>query len=806
MNLNALTESPFVLHISFHKLIEHFEQAAASQSGPQADYARAILKQVEPFPELRTGIINKEQIINNTALISNLLEILFPKILTNNDIKAVTVPYQDILFNESARFKNILASAGDTFNIAFRDYNEEQFYIMACCIILDSVYGTHLNFSKPLYYDIPTKDGILKHYRILYNADFLELTPTDKAVKLTPEDIELLTDNYNNIDIWKEKFPVGSWDLRGFGLVSLFDATVESAVSSLKGTLLGGDDLDVNAHDDIESVFRSIYKIPDLQVGFLSFDPDENTFTLAPFNEQIKSFLLPDEIEEELCSDTLCTTSLSTLVNERIYFAIADVDKYIAENPESVMGKRFKEQGINSFILAPVVKNGLMLGIIELVSGTKRELNSINANQLDVVMPFITDTIERKFGDMRNRVQAIVQNEYTSIHPSVYWKFKKEVNKFLALKRDHKQYNLREITFRNVYPLYGQVDIKGSSNTRNQSLQTDLENQLKSALALVEELSVSSGIDSLDDVAQRLRKFEIELCSEVKADTEQQILQYLENQVHPVLKQALVLEIDNCPAITEYFEDVEKLGDFHLQRRKYETTVAIINERLAVMLDRWQVEAQKAFPHYYERFKTDGVEHNLYIGAEIAPNQPFNMNQVHNLRLGQIQVLCEMELEHHFNREVLPYPLEVTSLILAFSLPLSIRFRMDEKRFDVDGTYNARFEIVKKRIDKACVKGTTKRITDIAKLTIVYTNRDEEKEYLTYIHFLQTKKMLDSNVEMLEVEDLQGVSGLKAIRIGILYNSSVPFDRHYTYEELLEEIDLEELHYHDSSEPNLPLL
>jgi hypothetical protein len=26
---------------------------------------------------------------------------------------------------------------------------------------------------------------------------------------------------------------------------------------------------------------------------------------------------------------------------------------------------------------------------------------------------------------------------------------------------------------------------------------------------------------------------------------------------------------------------------------------------------------------------------------------------------------------------------------------------MDEKRFDVDGTYNARYEVVKKRIDKA---------------------------------------------------------------------------------------------------------
>ncbi|RWY49976.1 GAF domain-containing protein [Mucilaginibacter gilvus] len=805
MNLNALTESPFNLHISFHKLIAHFEEIAATQTGPKADYARSVLKEVEPFPELKNGISNKNQIINNTEIIGHLLESLFPEILTHNEIKAVSIPYQDILFNQTKRFEGILKSAGETFNVAFRDYNEHQFYVMACCIILDAEYGTHLNFSKPLYYDIPTADGVLKHYRILYNADFLELTPTDKAVKLTQEDIDLLMDNFNNIDIWKEKFPVGSWDLRGFGLMSLFDATVESAVSSLKGTLLGREEENINLSEDIEAIFRSIYRIPDLHVGFLSFDPDENTFSLAPFNEQLKSFLLPEEIEAELCSDTLCTHSLTTVVNEKIYFAISDINKYLAENPTSVMARRFKEQGINSVILAPVIKNGKMLGVIELVSGHKGELNSINANQLDVVMPFITDTIDRKFTDLQNQVQAIIQDEYTSIHPSVYWKFKKEVDKYLQFKSHHKQYNLKEVTFTNVYPLYGQVDIKGSSDTRNNSLQTDLKNQLCAAIALTEKLCVSSGIESLDAVSQRLRSYEIELDSAIKADTEQQLQQYLEQQVHPIFKQALVLEIENCPAITKYFEDADKMGDFHLQRRKYETTVAIINERMASMLDKWQVETQSAYPHYYERFKTDGVEHNLYIGEKISPNKPFEMEHVYNLRLWQIQVLCEMELEHHFNREILPYPLEVTSLILAFSSPLSIRFRMDEKRFDVDGTYNARFEIVKKRIDKACIKGTTDRITGIGKLTIVYSNHDEELEYLTYLRFLQSKGMLKEDLEILDVEDLQGISGLKAIRITILNDSSLPSKKCYTYKELLQEIDPEEMKYQKANEPNTPV-
>lgn len=95
---------------------------------------------------------------------------------------------------------------------------------------------------------------------------------------------------------------------------------------------------------------------------------------------------------------------------------------------------------------------------------------------------------------------------------------------------------------------------------------------------------------------------------------------------------------------------------------------------------------------------------------------------------------------------------------------------MDEKRFDVDGTYNARFEIVKKRIDKAYIKDTSERICEPGKITIVYASPSEETEYRGYIKTMQDQQLLGSEVEVLEVEDLQSVSGLKALRINILHD------------------------------------
>ena len=127
-------------------------------------------------------------------------------------------------------------------------------------------------------------------------------------------------------------------------------------------------------------------------------------------------------------------------------------------------------------------------------------------------------------------------------------------------------------------------------------------------------------------------------------------------------------------------------------------------------------------------------------------------------------------------------------MILVFNSSLSLRFRMDEKRFDVDGTYNARYEVVKKRVDKAHIKGTEERITQPGKITVVYSQEEDEEEYLGYIRFLQSKDYIGNQVEILELEDLQGVTGLKAIRVNVLYKNEAENQKLYTYNDLMEEI------------------
>lgn len=764
--------SPFKILISFHKLIEGLEQIALSDIDYRSNYAKALLKQIEDKPEFVNGIDNLSIIEDNQELIKYLLADLFPTALTDNEIKAVTLPFYDITFNYSERFKKILKNLDVSIDMKIRDMDDHQFYVMSCTLILNYYYNQNIDFGKPLFYDFIDKNGIHKHYRILYNAEFLEIFPTENTKFLSQSEIDELIDNYDNLDLWKKAFPENSWILKGFAIVSLVDVTVESAVSNLKSNLLKSDVDKSKLNESFESIFRSVFKIPDLKVGFTFYDEEEGLFMKPPINdENLKSFILLNEKEAD-CKNALCGCSFESLIEKNNAFIIPNVTNFALNENKEQFANHLLNQGIQSFLLAPVIKGDKFLGILELASPTIRALNSINANKLELILPYLTDTVEKNNNDMMNQLEAIIQKEYTSIHQSVYWKFKKEAKNYFYSKTSTEDYHFKEIVFKDVYPLYGQIDIKGSSENRVTAVVNDLKAQINQIIEIINLLNSDKKIEVIEQKKFELESFLQELDKPFQNNLEQTINHYIDSEIHSFLKnEEFNKKTENL--ISNYFNKIDpKTGMFYQTRKDFDETIMSINKKMANILDAKQQQAQEIFPHYYERFKTDGVEHNLYIGASIEPQREYNSMYLHNLRLWQLETLCEMELEHHKLKSSLPYNLDVTSLILAFSSPISIRFRMDEKRFDVDGSYNARYEVVKKRIDKAYVKNSNERITQKEKITIVYSSSVEEKEYIKYIKYLQHKNMLENEIEKLDVEDLQAVSGLKALRVKVKHNEN----------------------------------
>ncbi|WP_373516662.1 GAF domain-containing protein [Pricia sp.] len=785
-------ESPLLQVISFDKLLRRYDAMAQSDDDFLKTKADWILKAQAPYPELREGFGDVSLLNKHKEIIEIVLHDVFSNVLTDNEIKAASLPFDDIIFNASARFKKILANArGDGFVPEMRNMPEGQMYIVACTVILNSHYGFHFDFKRPLFYDIPDANGVMRHYRILYNADFMEILPTEKSKQLTQADVDELLDNFNDVALWKDKIPPHSFIAKGFVISNMFDVTVEHSISEIKSSLISNNRREGNNFmENLLETFKSFFNLPSIRAGFVEYDPKKNRFERI-CGAGMQSFILQDK-DVEPCTEALCQKSYEKLLNDNDYFAISDVDRNYKMSNGIQPYKNLKDQGIKSAIFAPIADDGRLLGVLELVSSEVNALNSVNANKLEGVMPFIVSAVIRSKAEEENRIDAIIQNECTSVHESVYWRFEEEAQRFIKDELEGGQPTFTEIVFNDVYPLYGQIDIKDSSQARNLAVQRDLMIQLSEVNKILTAAWEKGRLPVYEELIFRVNDHIEGIKESIDTSSEQAIFNFLLDEIHPVFNHFKKSDSGLKDLVVSYEASIDMGTDsYYDHRRNYDESVMLVNKKLAALIDKRQVTAQAMFPHYFERYKTDGVEHNMYIGDSIVDNDSFDPVYLNNLRLWQLQVMCEMENTHYKLKPKLQVPLDVASLILVYNTSLSIRFRMDEKRFDVDGTYNARYEVIKKRIDKSFVKGSSERLTQPGKMVIVYSQKKDELEYLRYIKFLKSKGYFTGKVEIVELQGVQGVAGLKAIRADILYKSDgdASSEKTYTYDDLMAELE-----------------
>ena len=114
-------------------------------------------------------------------------------------------------------------------------------------------------------------------------------------------------------------------------------------------------------------------------------------------------------------------------------------------------------------------------------------------------------------------------------------------------------------------------------------------------------------------------------------------------------------------------------------------------------------------------------------------------------------------------------PLRTAQLIFAYTTPMDIKFRMDEKRFDVDGDYNVRYEILKKRIDKATIRQGKERLTPAGQISIVYLHDRDKEEYMGYLNYLREAGYIDGKIEDWVLDPLQSVNGLRGLRFKVKF-------------------------------------
>lgn len=756
-------DSPFQVYISFKKYLDVLEHIRYNDRLEyRVNYAESLIESTKNFKEFREGFQDTVLLEKYEDLIRLLLADLFPTGLTKNEIKAASIPLSNITFNYTERFKDILKDAGKDFEIELRNISDNEFYVFCCCLILQSYFKKDIKSTIPFYYDIPNKQGIMKHYKITVNSDFTEIIPTEDA-KIPSDDIlDMLLENLDDFKLWKKYFPSQSWILKGFTIISLVDCTSEVALSDLKSSMIEIDPEDLNPNENLTEIFKSYFDVPELSFGLMTFNKKEQKLDKLPIYESLLTNHILDfwinAFDEEIRKSTF--NNLNHNSKPVVVSNVNNLDESVKKLPSFSI---LKDNNVNSFMVIPIMKDGELLAIMEFTSPIAGSFNGLKLKKLEFFTDMVLFSLNRFYFEKNYQIEAIIQREYTTIHDSVVWKFRNEAEKYFTASLGKKIYTLKQISFKNLTPLFGVSDIRSSSEKRFNLMLQDLNQQIES----LNEILTLTNSDS-EKFLLALDVFENELNNEIKADTEQRFQRLLREEIHPFLQGKLEIKTSRAikSKIKDYFSQIFSSTElFYSYRKKLDDSITLVNRKLADMLDESQVKAQEIFPHYYERFKSDGVEHNLYIGPTIAPDLHYTSKVVHKLRYWQLKTICKMELDFQSFKKDLPIQLDIASLIFVYNEKIDIRFRMDEKRFDVDGAYNSYYEIIKKRLDKAHIKDSSERITAPGKITIVYFGMENQKEYLDYISKLQKKGVLQHDVEFLRVEDLQGITGLLALRV-----------------------------------------
>lgn len=768
---------PFECKLSLTNLIGYWQVRTNDENKFLATTAQTIMEQVNKVPELLNPIEDLSILDKNRDTVNLLMTAIFSPYTEEEEMVAAITPFKKEDVHSTKAYKDLMVKAGS--HDALLDPEElaeimKHKTIAAYLAIMEMYYGVSIELHKDIIYTLHDKrTGLKQYYKIIINPKFCEIVLRGDLPQLSEEQIKLLTDNIDNLDVWKTFLPTELFEFQGLVVFKLNEVTKDQVLSRIKENLLEKDSItDEKSFGDLEQKFRSLLQLSDLSLGIAGYQKSKNRF--INFGSGARRSILigkNDKIDCPQANNNL----YNRFAKQREPMIVEDMStccSQLTQQADDLM-----KEGVQNLILNPLFYNGEFVGLLELASPNRGDLNALTLTKIRNVLPLFAIAVKRSSDELESNIQKIIKEKYTSIHPTVEWKFNNAAHDMLDQISQQKSAVAPQIVFKDVYPLYAASDIRNSSVERHQCIYQDLNRQLKLAKKALTQAMKLTNLPILDETIFRLDKFRRKIKNKLVTGDETVILEFLHQEVEPIMRNIEANHDEFKSFSKEYWEALDaEIGVVYEHRKNFEDSLTAINDTVGGILDDEEKKAQQMFPHYFEKYKTDGVEHNIYIGASMVENQEFNEVYLRNLRLWQLVVTAEIANRTAAMIPELAMPLETTHLILVHSNPLSIRFRQEEKKFDVDGAYNIRYEIIKKRIDKALVKDSEERITQPGKIAIIYSQERDADEYRRYIDYLKSKGLLTGQVEELELEELQGVSGLKALRIAVNTESTSIID------------------------------
>jgi hypothetical protein len=762
---------------SLKPLIDYWNQDAACCDPCKARILEAIQTSLAEAPELLEPIEDFSLLETHQDLIHILMSAVFPTAFWESEPVGALVPFTLNPVLVSPMFQRLCLNEDRSLRGRFPiepDKIARARQIRSLLLILKRCYGIDKDLDYPLVRIVDDPEtGLDRHFQFWPNLRFVEVHTVGSPPRLTDHDLSTIMQHLEEPDVLREYLPPDNFEFHGFTMAHAVDVTLYEVISALERDLI--DKSSIASQEGflrLQDRLRTLLRRPDLMVGLAAIKNDE-------------VLLLNNGCE--LSHSCIFTDSRRLPISEfkgSVFDKAAEGEgiltvRDLAGDPSFTrVDKEIIEFGIRSMMVAPLRYQGDLIGALNLGSPNPDEFGPGEKLVLGQILPLFSMALKRSLDELEHNVEAVIKQKCTAVHPSVEWRFRGAALRHLERFGNGESSDLEPIVFRDVFPLYGASDVRGSSEARNRAIQSDLVEHLDLALQIIRSAAEARPLPILNEVSHRTERHLDTIRNGLGSGDQTSILKFLRNELEPLfpLLQGFGTGVTDCIEVYARAMDAT-VGMVYRERRDFERSISLFNQRISTYLDQEEAEAQSVFPHYFNKHQTDGVDYIIYVGASMVENGDFDALYVKNLRLWQLMVACGIAWHAEDIRKSLKFPLDTTHLILVSHNPVSIRFRFDEKRFDVDGAYDVGHEIIRSRIDKATVKGRNERLTQPGKIAIVYSRPNEYQEMTNHIDFLQGRGYLDYDLESLELDDLPGVQGLRALRIGVSLQSATLAER-----------------------------
>lgn len=766
------SEALFNSHLSFRPLVDLLKKNIDEGNPGLKILYGDVVKEIESFPELMGTITDLSILEKHTELIQELLSAVFPP-TTANYMYGVTLPFKNHTVYSSPLFKKLLIKTGtEEMHIPEGEKNDELsreklHFAMGLVIKKYMGYKSPENF-RLVYPYYNTKTGLTRYMEIRMDGRFIDVNPVGKMPEMPKSIMNPHSNSIMTISELMEHVPLDQFVFEGVSIIRVNDMTETEAITKLKNRLLDISSFsDTSVYTELEYYVQCLIGLKGLAIGITPFYKINGHYVYSDLHNS--NSILFRHFHSTADKDEISDyCKLMFRENDQpVLFETLSKN----ELPGMPCIKYYYNEGARSIILCPLKFKDGLIGLLEIVSTTPGELKPIHVNKIEAAIPLFTLCLEKNLEQLNNEIDTVIKKKFTAVQPSVEWRFTEAALNYIVNKHVNPKAKIERIAFTDVFPLYGSIDIRGSSTERAQSIQSDIVEQLNMALQIVKKSHSDSQFILLDEIEFLIEKHIAAASDVLQSDEEINVYEFLQRQVASVFNHLHSTQPHLKNDIEKYFASLDpQHGVLYHHRKEYEKSISQINDTLAHFIDKEQLVAQKVYPHYFERFITDGLEFNIHIGQSITPRKKFDEIYLQNLKMWQLTVVTKAcRLTHKLEKD-LSHPLRTTQLILVYSQSLSISFRTEERKFDVDGAYNTRYEIVKKRIDKVRIKESNERLTQPGKIAVVYSQEKDAEEYIEYIEFLQSQNLLKPGIEKHDLEELQGVIGLKALRVDVNFD------------------------------------